>query len=450
MIFTAHSLKSDMPQPIKLQIVGRYLPVGLPYGGCTYVEDFLRYLRQEGFEIECILLDPSPGGDKPWYVVPSVIEEFVTISARNNLRFGSILFRLRPLLAYCIAALPRLVYNSVLPERIKNIYRSAKKRRQQIYGHGATTTDTQRQGWDTLATPEEIAFARAQFARFKPDVVIANYAWLGGVLDVLPPDEAVLKVILTHDLLHRRVTGFEKVGVDSHHSNWDWEKESVQLQKAQVLLAIQEEEAKVLKEMAPRSDVICVPMSAVCYSGDVGQVAGRCFFVGSNSPHNTHGLQWFLDNIWPIVLELVPHCNLHVGGTVCDQIRGTFPNVRFLGRVEELKSEYGAAELCIVPLLVGSGLKIKLIEALSNGRACVSTSIGVQGLGEIADKGVLVADTAEDFAAAMHLILTNPDKRRWMEGQARNYVTNRLSPEATYKPFVERVYQHLRQGPSRL
>ncbi|WP_157703494.1 glycosyltransferase family 4 protein, partial [Salmonella enterica] len=137
------------------------------------------------------------------------------------------------------------------------------------------------------------------------------------------------------------------------------------LRKAQVLLAIQEEDANLFQEMAPECKVISMPMSAVSHSNTVKQVPGRCLFVGSRANHNYYGLQWFLENVWSKVLQLNPDCTLHVCGTVCDLIQGTFPNVRLLGRVDDLKPEYGAASVCLVPLLAGSGLKIKLVEAMS-------------------------------------------------------------------------------------
>jgi glycosyltransferase involved in cell wall biosynthesis len=120
--------------------------------------------------------------------------------------------------------------------------------------------------------------------------------------------------------------------------------------------------------------------------------------------------------------------------------------VVLLGRVKDLNPEYSAAEVCLVPLLAGSGLKIKLIEAMSYGRACVSTSIGVQGLRDIVGTTTLVADTAEDFAMAVHTLLTKPDKRQWMEAQAYQYVKEKLSPEATYQPFLNYIHQHLQQN----
>ncbi|MBD2605354.1 glycosyltransferase family 4 protein [Scytonema hofmannii FACHB-248] len=425
-------------RPIKVQIFSRHIPIQNTVGNATYILDFIRYLHYAGCEIEYTVLSSSPNGGIPFYIIPSSLAAIATVSARDNLRIGRVLLKFNSLSQWLLAPL-QLAYRQV-PNNWKSFYRAVwNKLRNKREDAIAPQT------WDALATPEEVAFANSRFVSFQPDVVIANYTWLGSLLEALPQKQSVLKAILTHDILHQRVADFRKIGVDSHLSDWNWDKESALLRKAQVLLAIQEQEAEILKEMAPSSKVISMPMSVVCHVHETQQVDGRCLFVGSGSPHNVHGLRWFLENVWLLVLDAAPYCSLHVCGDVCAQIQGSFPNVRFLGRVANLKPEYGAAQVCMVPLLMGSGLKIKLVEALSSGRACVSTPIGVQGLSDIVGHAVLVAETAEEFAAAIHTLITNPEKRKWMEAQAHQYVKGKLSPQAVYQPFLHQIEQHIQQ-----
>ncbi|MEO1377456.1 MAG: glycosyltransferase family 4 protein, partial [Cyanobacteria bacterium J06635_10] len=244
----------------------------------------------------------------------------------------------------------------------------------------------------------------------------------------------------------QRSAQLQKIGVAMHDGNWNVKAETAQLEKAQVLLAIQKEDAQVFKQMVGKDKVIInMPISAIPHSHTIEQVPARCLFVGSSSQHNSYGLQWFLENVWINIVQKVPNCSLHVCGSVCDSIRGTYPKVRFLGRVNDLKPEYGAAEVCLVPLLAGSGLKIKLVEAMSYSRACVSTSVGIQGLPEIVGKTAILADTVDDFAAAVQILLTDSEKRQWMERQAYEYVTEKLSPQSSYQPFVDYIHQHFHQ-----
>ncbi|MEC4818705.1 MAG: glycosyltransferase [Scytonema sp. PMC 1069.18] len=420
-------------KPIKIQILSRQVPVENSAGNAAYLLDFINYLQQAGYEIEYTLVTSSPNGKIPWYIIPSRLAELANVSARDNLRIGRRLLKSK---FFDWLTTPVWLAYMCLPENAKNIYRFARDKQQQTQGRA--------RGWDAIATSEEVTFVSSRFVEFKPDVVIANYAFLGNLLDSPTLDDTVLKVILTHDVRHQRTADFKKLGAIACESDWSREKEAIQLSKADILLAIQEEDAKVFQEMVPQCEVIHAPMSAVCHTHTTKQVPGRCLFVGSSADHNLHALQWFLKNVWPLVLQSVPHCNLHVCGTVCNKIEETFPNVRLLGRVNDLKPEYSSAEVCVVPLTVGSGLKIKLVEALAHGRASVSTSVGVQGLREIVGNAVLVADTAEDFATAIHTLLTHPEKRQSMEEQARQYTIEKLSPKAAYQPFVDRIEQHLK------
>lgn len=412
------------------------------YGRDTYILDFINYLRKSNCELEYISIEPSPIDKYPWCVIPSDLGNPAKVRVKDNLRINRLLLRFN-LYSDWIAGPVRFIFHQ-LPQGVKNKFRLLAQKLQ--HKSEPQTTDIQnlqhRDWQDVLATTQELAFAKAQIDRFKPDVVIVNYVYLANILDAISADENILKVILTHDVLHQRNAQLRKIGILMHDGDWNIKAETAYLAKAQLLLAIQKEDAEVFEQMVPQTQVINMPISAASCFHTVEQVPGRCLFVGSNSQHNFHGLQWFLENVWTNIIRKIPSASLHVCGSVCDSVRGTFPNVRFLGRVNNLQPEYQAAEVCLVPLLAGSGLKIKLVEAMSYSRACVSTSIGIQGLPEINGKTAIVADTVDDFAAGVHQLLTDSDKRNWMEQQAYRYVEENLSPQASYQPFVDYIHQY--------
>jgi glycosyltransferase involved in cell wall biosynthesis len=173
-------------------------------------------------------------------------------------------------------------------------------------------------------------------------------------------------------------------------------------------------------------------------------VKGRCLFIGSQAKHNIDGLRWFLDEIWHKILEDFPSTELHVCGSVCDWFQNYCPkNVYLKGILPDLSIEYSQAQVCIIPSLFGSGLKIKLVEALSYGKACVSTSIGLQGLMELADEVILLSDNSDDFYLSVRELLLNDQKREQMESLAKDYITNKLSPDVVYAPLIDRFYQYV-------
>jgi glycosyltransferase involved in cell wall biosynthesis len=254
-----------------------------------------------------------------------------------------------------------------------------------------------------------------------------------------------MRVVLAPDIMYQRKADFEAQGLHSGLGDWDQDIERSYLSNAEIIVAIQEHDAQVLRQMLPESEVICVPIAATLRTKpDVAQVAGRCLFVGSYVDHNIIGLQWFLENVWPIIIARDSFVTLHVCGGVCKSVSRRYAQVELLGQVENLDNEYSAAEVCLVPLHVGSGLKIKLVQALSYGRVCVSTSVGVQGLPEIAEAGVTVADTPAEFAEAIHVLLSDDDRRAVLEQRALQYVEAQFAPEVAFGPFVNRIADHMR------
>lgn len=418
----------------KIQIIGRYVPAENRSGPFTYLLDFMRYLHYTGCVLELVVLDQ-------WFQecnIPQAVQDIahVVIMPPPSKPDEGIYKRvfIRSLLRSFYSHLPHRVLH---PLR-KAVYRLRKQQLPGVHAH------------DAFATEEEIVFTGRRAIEFQPDVMIANHTYLGKIFTGLVETQRVLKVILTHHIEYQRTKDFDNAGLQSHDSVWERENEVNQLKYADVLLAIQRDDANVLKKMVPQCEVFCTPMSAKYDAHHAEeQVPGRCLFIASAIEHNVYGLHWFLGQVWPIVLRTVPQSSLHVCGSVCSKIQGTYSNVRLLGRMDNLEHEYAAAEVCLIPLVVGSGLKIKLVEALSHGRACVSTSVGIQGIQEITNKAALVANTPEEFAKAVITILSNPEKRKAMEELAEKYVTEHLSPEKVYQPFVNRIYQHVREQKGR-
>lgn len=135
-------------------------------------------------------------------------------------------------------------------------------------------------------------------------------------------------------------------------------------------------------------------------------------FVGAmDYGPNKAGLRWFLDEVWPRVLVQVPDARFSaVGrGMAASHPRATGEpaGVAFHSDVASVDPFYEQADVCVVPLLSGGGTKIKLVEALSRGRAVVTTGLGLEGLEE--HRAVLrVADGAEAFAAELAALLQDP------------------------------------------
>lgn len=380
------------------------------HGGCTYLYDVLSYLKGRGWEIECIYLNEAPAGAGYVFEIPRAVRDIVKLRCPGNLNIAGRLIRFRG---------------------IRNAFR--KKGAAPAAPVAAIAT-----GSDRIASERETACAAALARRFKPDVILADFTFLAGAL---PPRKGrAVRAILTHDVLHERVGSLRQFGAGGTWGEWTEEREGALLARADMVIAISEEEAESLRRMNPAAKVVVAPMSCSGVSplpAEV-QVPGRCLFVGGGDAHNVHGLKWFLAEVWPLVLARLPAASLHVCGGVGAALERGFPNVSLLGHVPDLALEYAGAEACVAPILAGSGIKIKVVEALSYGRACVTTPEGLRGLSFLRD-GVCLADGAEAFGRAVGDVLTSPEVRRKLERDGRRAVSEFLSPDACHSPFARAV-----------
>ena len=137
------------------------------------------------------------------------------------------------------------------------------------------------------------------------------------------------------------------------------------------------------------------------------------------------------------------HCRLHVCGYIYRAFLGVkFENVEFLGHIENLEREYAKAMLVVNPCWIGTGLKIKSVEALARGKPLVTTAKGVEGLHQDVQKACLVTNDEEEFANhALHL-LTAVVARIHLSEAARNFARRHLNPEVVYKELIDFLDEH--------
>ncbi len=126
---------------------------------------------------------------------------------------------------------------------------------------------------------------------------------------------------------------------------------------------------------------------------------------------NDHGIMYFLDKIFPLVLEQVPTTRLYVvGKNPSKGLRArSSENIIVTGFVEDVRPYIARGEVFIIPLLIGGGIRGKALEAMAMKKPIVSTSIGCEGIVLNPGESVLVADTPADFANSVVRIFNDAD-----------------------------------------
>jgi glycosyltransferase involved in cell wall biosynthesis len=157
-------------------------------------------------------------------------------------------------------------------------------------------------------------------------------------------------------------------------------------------------------------------------SGDAS-VAGRVTVVGPTySFPNRDAVEFLLKDIWPRVRAADRAAALHLigRGAVADQARyAAAPGVAPLGHVPDIRPALGEARCAVVPIRIGGGTRLKILDAWAMGKAVVSTSIGCEGLDVVDGENILVRDTPEAFAEAVVEVLRDARLRSRLEQNAR-------------------------------
>jgi glycosyltransferase involved in cell wall biosynthesis len=152
---------------------------------------------------------------------------------------------------------------------------------------------------------------------------------------------------------------------------------------------------------------------------------GTMLFYGTLSYYpNLEGLLFFLREVMPIVRRLYPSARLKIVGARPPEALRRFEarDVTFTGFVEDLRPHLERASVVIAPLRIGGGTRLKVLEAMAMAAPLVSTTLGAEGIAVTHGREVLVADTAEHFAAQVARVLGDDELGEGLGAAGRRLV----------------------------
>lgn len=163
-------------------------------------------------------------------------------------------------------------------------------------------------------------------------------------------------------------------------------------------------------------------------------------------PPNAEAIRWFRDAVWPLVTGVYGKAVVDIVGPRPpeDLLRWGASDTRVSvhGYVDDVDDLYRRAAVFIVPLRSGSGVRVKVLEAMARGVPVVSTSIGIEGLEVQHNKHLLVSDTPQDFARSIGHMLDAPARRVAFASAARTLVRERYDWRRCNRPLLT-AYQNL-------
>jgi glycosyltransferase involved in cell wall biosynthesis len=193
--------------------------------------------------------------------------------------------------------------------------------------------------------------------------------------------------------------------------------------------AVSEQDRAQLLEIAPTSTITvvpnCIDVADYAKKPEAIMIDISLVFTGKMDYRpNVDAVLWFADEIWPLINHQVPGVTWAiVGQQPHPRLRSlnSQSGITITGWVEEVLPYISAASVFIMPFRVGSGTRLKLIEAMAAGKAIVSTQVGVEGFVVQNKKQLLIADEPAAFARAVLSLLSSDTERERLGKAAQQH-----------------------------
>jgi len=271
----------------------------------------------------------------------------------------------------------------------------------------------------------------------RPDAIICDTVFSAVNL----PETNVPLIVNSPDVEHlilQRYIRFEKNPIKRIYANMEMRKvkrwETKVCRRAKVCMACSEHDREVLAALAPGTIAVFLPnvVDTESYVPNFDSKGTSLLFQGGMDWFpNPDAVEFFTTQVLPLVQKSFPTAVFIAAGRNPSAAMvarySNMPGVNLTGTVPDMRPYLEDAAVCVVPLRIGSGTRLKILESAAAGKAMVSTRLGAEGLDFVDGQEIILADTPADFAAAVVELLRDEPKRRAMAMAARKRVAERYS-----------------------
>ena len=212
------------------------------------------------------------------------------------------------------------------------------------------------------------------------------------------------------------------------------------LDKLDGIASVTKEDLAIFKEMGFKGKEIAAPTGIIIdkdlFVKEEKVEDYSVFHIASmNWLPNVEAVDWFLKNVWDLVLQKVPKAKLYLAGRDMPDwlMKHQQKNVIIVGEVANARDFYKSKKVMVVPILSGGGMRVKIIEGMAIGKSIVSTSIGAEGIHCEHGKHILIANSPADFASAVIQCLQDNQLTKRLAGNAQQLIIEEFDNAAICK-----------------
>jgi len=279
-----------------------------------------------------------------------------------------------------------------------------------------------------------------------PDLVYVDHLQMSQFI----PDPAPCPILLDeHNVEWRIIQRFAQSGAPLYQrlfGSLEWRKlreyELSACNKAALVLTVTPNDREVLVDngiSAGKVDFLPIGIDIDRLPVNLRPESKTILSIGTMSwPPNIDAIGHFAREVYPLIKREVPEAQLTiVGSSPPPQIRALEkdPSIKVTGFVDDVRPYAEAAAVFVVPLRIGSGMRVKILEAMALGLPIVSTSVGCEGICLRPGKHALVSDPPPKLANSVIQLLRNPHMREKIGSAGRSFVESHYA----WKPILDRL-----------
>ncbi|WP_459555474.1 glycosyltransferase [Lacunimicrobium album] len=283
------------------------------------------------------------------------------------------------------------------------------------------------------------------------DVIQVDYPWMVRFHEGL--DASIPRLFVVHEIQGEIVrylrpsetSLYKEVIVAESHA----------LKKYEAVIALCQEDAEILRQQYQIETVYVSPLASSRVPAESLpelSLENMTFtFLGGYVHHpNADAVEWLSDDIWPELKKTFPYSDLKVIGRFPQDFieKHQKESFEFLGFVDDFSVHLrGTIFLC--PLRIGSGMRIKIIDAIQSGAIVISTTLGARGLGLVGDQEVLIANSPEEFCRQVSRLKSGEVNAAQIIRAAQARIAASFSPHSVAERRTEIINEVIQRSKSR-
>lgn len=228
-----------------------------------------------------------------------------------------------------------------------------------------------------------------------------------------------------------------------------WERYEVdQMSRADLCAAITDRDAETIRGLLPETPVVTIPAAVdldrfVFVPLERREPATLLLLGGMNWAPNRDAAIWFASEILPLIQRASPDVRVRLVGESppIDELPPASETLMIEGSVDDILPYYQSATVGLIPLRVGGGMRVKMVEMMASGLPIVATPIGAEGNDATAGEHYLEAATPEAFAAEVVRLLGSTDRRRAFSEAGRRFVEEHYSIDRIGRRYESAIEQ---------